>query len=96
MSNFHALTVTVNARINNIRVCILAALALAITLLVVGLVVQAFTAARPSKGYLCPSVDGVVGRIYHVNKVGRPYFIDGKRASREEYQACKMVELPHP
>jgi len=36
MSNFHALTVTVNARINNIRVCILAALALAITLLVVG------------------------------------------------------------
>jgi len=92
MSNFHALTVTVNARINNIRVCILAALALAITLLVV----QAFTAARPSKGYLCPSVDGVVGRIYHVNKVGRPYFIDGKRASREEYQACKMVELPHP
>ena len=93
MSNFHALTVTVNARINNIRVGVLA---LAITLLVVGLVVQAVTAARPSKGYLCPSVDGVVGRIYHVNKVGRPYFIDGKRASREEYQACKMVELPHP
>lgn len=92
MSNFHALNVTTTANINapivGVVVCVL----------VVGGAVAIYEKiANPHPtGYICPSVDGVVGRISHINKVGRPFYIDGVKVSREEYEACIQVELPHP
>lgn len=93
MSNFHALATLRNARYANINIALVVFALIAIG---VGVhMLHSYLYPYPM-GYLCPSVEGVVGHIYHQEKVGRPYFIEGKRVTKEEYLACVMVELPHP
>lgn len=49
-----------------------------------------------AEGFLCEGVDGVVlNRTKPHRKSGGDYTLDGIKVSRDTYESCSLVELPH-